>query len=156
MKLAEALILRADCQKRIAQLQQRLLRSAKVQEGEQPAENPETLLSELDAAIAQLRTLIQQINQTNARTVFQNATLSDALAERETLQMQRNVYSNLVDAASIRQERYTRSEVKFFSTVAIAQIQNQVDRLSRNYRELDAQIQALNWQTDLIEVSRET
>jgi hypothetical protein len=156
MKLAEALILRADCQKRIAQLQQRLLRSAKVQEGEQPAENPDTLLSELDAAIAQLRALIQQINQTNARTAFQNGTLSDALAERETLQMQRNVYSNLVDAASIRQERYTRSEVKFLSTVAIAQIQSQVDRLSRGYRELDSQIQALNWQTDLIEVSRET
>jgi len=90
MKLAEALILRADCQKRIAQLQQRLLRSAKVQEGEQPAENPEALLSELDAAIAQLKNLIQQINQTNARTAFQNGTLSDALAERETLQMQRN------------------------------------------------------------------
>lgn len=156
MKLAEALILRADCQKRIAQLQQRLLRSAKVQEGEQPAENPEALLSELDAAIAQLRTLIQQINQTNARTAFHNGSLSDALAERETLQMQRNVYSNLVDAASIRQERYTRSEVKFLSTVAIAQIQSQVDRLSRDYRELDSHIQALNWQTDLIEVSRET
>jgi len=156
MKLAEALILRGDCQKRITQLQQRLLRSAKVQEGEQPAENPETLLSELNAAIAQLKTLIQQINQTNARTAFQNGTLSDALAERETLQMQRNVYSNLVDAASIRQERYTRSEVKFLSTVAIAQIQSQVDRFSRDYRELDSQIQALNWQTDLIEVGRET
>ena len=156
MKLAEALILRADCQKRIAQLQQRLLRSAKVQEGEQPAENPETLLSELDSAIAQLRTLIQQINQTNARTDFRGGSLSDALAERETLQMQRNAYSNLIDAASIRQERYTRSEVKFLSTVAIAQIQSQVDRLSRNYREIDSQIQALNWQTDLIEVSRET
>ena len=156
MKLAEALILRADCQKRIAQLQQRLLRSAKVQEGEQPAENPEALLTELDAAIAQLRILIQQINQTNARTAFHNGSLSDALAERETLQMQRNVYSNLVDAASIRQERYTRSEVKFLSTVAIAQIQSQVDRLSRDYRELDSQIQALNWQTDLIEVGRET
>jgi hypothetical protein len=156
MKLAEALILRADCQKRIAQLQQRLLRSAKVQEGEQPAENPEALLSELDAAIAQLKTLIQQINQTNARTAFQNGTLSDALAEKETLQMQRNVYINLVDAASIRQERYTRSEVKFLSTVAIAQIQSQVDRFSRDYRELDSQIQALNWQTDLIEVGRET
>ncbi len=152
MKLAEALILRADCQKRIAQLQQRLLRSAKVQEGEQPAENPETLLTELDAAIAQLRTLIQEINQSNARTVFQNGTLSDALAERESLQMKRNIYSSLVDAASIRQERYTRSEVKFYSTVAIAQIQSQVDTLSRNYRELDAQIQALNWQTDLIEM----
>lgn len=33
MKLAEALIKRADCQKRIEQLRQRLMRSAKVQEG---------------------------------------------------------------------------------------------------------------------------
>lgn len=44
MKLAEVLILRADCQKRIDQLRQRLLRSAKVQEGEQPPENPQQLL----------------------------------------------------------------------------------------------------------------
>ena len=36
MKLAEALILRADCQKRIAQLKGRLLVNAKVQEGDAP------------------------------------------------------------------------------------------------------------------------
>ena len=34
MKLAEALMLRADCQKRIAQLKARLLTNAKVQEGD--------------------------------------------------------------------------------------------------------------------------
>lgn len=38
MKLAEALILRADYQKRLAQLQQHLIRSARVQEGEQIAD----------------------------------------------------------------------------------------------------------------------
>ncbi len=151
MKLAEALILRADCQKRIVQLQQRLLRNAKVQEGEQAAEDPEVLLTELNSAIAQLTTLMQQINRTNAQSPFRNGRISDALAERETLQMKRNIYSALVDAASIRQERYTRSEVRFMSTIAIAQIQNQVDALSRDYRELDAQIQALNWQVDLLE-----
>lgn len=32
MKIAEALILRADCQKKIAQLRQRLSRSARVQD----------------------------------------------------------------------------------------------------------------------------
>jgi hypothetical protein len=32
MKLAEALILRADCQKRIAQLESRLISNARVQE----------------------------------------------------------------------------------------------------------------------------
>jgi len=47
MKLAEALMLRADIQKRIDQLKQRLLRNVKVQEGDRPAENPEALLSEL-------------------------------------------------------------------------------------------------------------
>ena len=43
MKLAEALILRADCQKRIAQLKSRLLTNAKVQEGDKPAEAPQEL-----------------------------------------------------------------------------------------------------------------
>lgn len=151
MKLAEALILRADSQKRIEQVRQRLLRSAKVQEGEQPAENPQQLMTELESAIAELTTLIKQINKTNAVTQFQAGTLSDALAERDTLLLKRNAYSNLIDAASIRQERYSRSEVRFVSTVEIAAVQRQVDDFSRSYRELDSQIQALNWQTDLIE-----
>jgi len=57
MKLAEALILRADCQKRIEQLRQRLLRNVKVQEGDKPAEEPMELIQvskehrELDAKI---------------------------------------------------------------------------------------------------------
>ena len=40
MKLAEALILRADCQRHIEQLKQRLLRNVKVQEGDKPSEDP--------------------------------------------------------------------------------------------------------------------
>ena len=39
MKLAEALILRADMQKRIQQLRERLNRSARVQEGDTTPEN---------------------------------------------------------------------------------------------------------------------
>ena len=49
MKLAEALILRADIQKRIEQLKSRLADNAKVQEGEKPSEEPKALLAELDA-----------------------------------------------------------------------------------------------------------
>ena len=47
MKLAEALNQRADLQKRIAQLRERLSNNVKVQEGDQPAENPEDLFKEL-------------------------------------------------------------------------------------------------------------
>ena len=43
MKLAEALNLRADLQKRIAQLKERLANNVKVQEGDSPAEDPKAL-----------------------------------------------------------------------------------------------------------------
>ena len=60
MRLAEALILRADSQKRIEQLRERLTRSAKVQEGEQPPENPEDLIRDLERASNALLDLIRK------------------------------------------------------------------------------------------------
>ena len=128
MKLAEALIQRADCQKKIAQLRQRLSRSAKVQEGEQPPENSQELLVELEDAIATLTTLIQRINRTNSNTEFNNGTLSDALAQRDTVMTKRSALENLIQEASITQNRYSRSEVRFVSTVDIADLQRQIDR----------------------------
>ncbi|CAD5929764.1 hypothetical protein PCC9214_01204 [Planktothrix tepida] len=125
MKLAEALILRGDSQKKIAQLRQRLSLIAKVQEGEQPAENPEDLLAELELITTELVTLIKQINRTNSTTPFQEGTLADALAERDILMLKRSSYENLVQEAAIRQDRYSRSEVRFISTIDIAAIQRQ-------------------------------
>jgi hypothetical protein len=151
MKLAEALILRADYQKRIAQLQYRLIRSARVQEGEEPPEAPQALLTELGTLTAGLTRLIQQINRTNSATNFRDSLLSDALAERDVLRLQRGVYDSLINAASTHQDRYMRSELRVISTVDVAELQQYIDRLSRDYRELDAQIQAMNWATDLIE-----
>jgi hypothetical protein len=151
VKLAEALILRADCQKRMMQLQQRLIRSAKVQEGEQPPENPQELMRELEAVATELMDLIQRINRTNSITEIERKTLSDALAERDVLKQKWNSYNGLINTASIRQDRYSRSEVKFISTVDIAEIQRIIDNLARDYRELDSKIQGMNWQTELIE-----
>jgi cell division protein FtsB len=152
MKLAEALILRADAQKRIQQLRERLNRSAKVQEGEQPPEDPQELLAELDRLAAELTVLVKQINRTNSATPFDSdITLTDALAERDALALRRSVLTGVIQMAAVQQNRYSRSEVKYFSTVSIADLQRQVDGLSRQYRELDARIQQLNWQVDLIE-----
>jgi hypothetical protein len=151
MKLAEALLLRADCQKRIAQLEQRFIRSARVQEGEQPAENPHSLMAELETATAELTGLIQRINRTNTAIEFDGKTLADALAERDVLQTKRKVYSTLMNAAAISQDRYMRTELRYVSTVNVAELQALIDRLARDYRELDARIQATNWLTDLNE-----
>ena len=149
MKLAEALILRADCQKKIAQLRQRLSRCVKVQEGEQPPENPQSLLSELEGAISELTTLIQRINRTNSNTALNDGTLSDALARRDTLGLKRGAIDGVIQNAAIVSNRYSQSEVKFVSTVDIAALQRQLDGTSQEHRLLDAQIQALNWEVDL-------
>lgn len=61
MKLAEALNIRADLNKKILQLKERLLRNAKVQDGEEPSENPETLLLELNSNLLELETFIKKL-----------------------------------------------------------------------------------------------
>ena len=150
MKLAEALILRADIQKRIEQLRHRLMNNAKVQEGDAPAEKPEALLKELEAATAELEKLIKRIHKTNSATEFEKGrTLTDALAERDVLLLRKGVYSGLVTAATVTQQLYSRSEIKFVATVNVGRTQKQADALAKQYRELDAKIQEFNWKTDL-------
>lgn len=152
MKLAEALVLRADVQKRIAQLRERLRQSALVQEGEQPPENPEQLLIELDQLLNQLGDLIIRINRTNIQTHFsEDEILTDALARRDVLSMRYSVIGGLADTAANRIERYGRSEIRKIATVDVASLRRQLDGIARQRRELDTAIQAMNWATDLTE-----
>jgi hypothetical protein len=152
MKLAEALILRADYQKRIEQLKQRLLRNAKIQEDDAPAENPNNLIEEMERISTELVRLIQRINATNAATKLGgDQTISDSIALRDVLRLKQALYRDLAQAATVTQDRYTKSEVKFKSTVNVAEIQRQADDLARAYRDLDAKIQEANWLTELRE-----
>jgi len=74
-----------------------------------------------------------------------------ALAERDILSLRRTAYADLAQAASVRQDRYSKSEVKFISTVDVAALQKKADDLAKQYRELDARIQEANWQVELLE-----
>ena len=152
MKLGEALINRADAQKRLPQIRERLARSATVQQDEQPPEKPEALLQELEQTLDTLKTLIQQINKTNSFTTLSTGqTLADALAERDAIALKRTILSEFLKAAATIQPRFMRSEIKFYSTVDVEKMQKQVDDLAKQYRELDSQIQAANWLTELLE-----
>ncbi|MBU7006182.1 DIP1984 family protein [Phosphitispora fastidiosa] len=152
MKLAEALILRADLQKRVEQIKSRLISYAKVQEGEIPAENPQDLLDELEKVRQQLTELIKRINRTNGTVKFNDTdTISDILTEREQIWNKRMILSHLTEAAMIKHDRYSRSELRYLSTVNVKDLQKQVDELSRQYRELDTRIQEKNWTIDLMQ-----
>jgi Family of unknown function (DUF6847) len=151
MKLAEALALRADLQKRLEQLKQRLVKNARIQEGDAPEEDPAELQTDLERSARELTLLVQPINRTNATTRFDAGTLADALAERDVLKIRYNAYRDLATAASTSQGRTTRSEVKFVSTVSVASIQRKADDLAKEYRELDTRIQETDWLTTLLE-----
>ena len=57
MKLAEALQERADINSRLAELYPRLSNNAIVQEGEKPAEDPQSLIDEIESCTARLAEL---------------------------------------------------------------------------------------------------
>ena len=152
MKLAEALVLRADVQKRIEQMRERLRQSALVQEGEQPPEDPKELLAELDQLLNQLRELVASINRTNFQTMLsEEKSLTEALAQRDVLSLRYSIIKGLADTASTRIERYGRAELRKLSTVDVASLRRQLDEIARERRELDMAIQATNWTTDLSE-----
>jgi hypothetical protein len=149
MKLAEALNQRADLQKRIAQLRERLSNNVKVQEGDQPAENPEDLFKELDCCLKDLESLIVRINRTNQETVWEGKTLTEMIAGKDTLSLHLSVLRSVLDSANVRSDRYSRNEIKFVRTVDVNVLQKQVDDLSRDLRELDSKLQQANWMTEL-------
>jgi len=156
MKLAEALIERADLQKRAAQLQQRIQLNARSQEGEPPSEDPVALLTELDGVFDRLDDLIPQIHRSNAAARLDSQlgsqrTLTDALAHREVLDLRLAAQRSATEAASTSQLRSTRSELRWVSHLPVRELQARTDRLARERRELEAEIQQANWQHDLLE-----
>ena len=151
MKLAEALSIRKDLQKRIAQLQQRLQNNVKVQEGDEPSEQPDELMKELDSCLVQLEGLIWRINATNMQTVnAQGVTLTRLMAERDVLTMRINALRGVFEKASASQDRYSRSEIKMLTVVDVKQLGKQIDDLSARLRTLDIEIQSLNFATELL------
>ena len=92
----------------------------------------------------------QASSSNSVATIAGRGTISDALAERDVLALQRTAYADLAQMGAITQGRITRSEVKYVSTINVAEIQKRADELAKNYRDLDARIQELNWQTELV------
>ena len=150
MKLAEALQERADLDRRIQQLQQRLENNAMVQEGEPPAEDPAELLAELDGCVGALEQIVARINLTNCRTAVEGKSLTQLLARRDALKLKLSAYRSLAQSASRLGHRGMRSEIKWLSTVNVRELQKRVDQLAKELRALDNAIQAANWATELI------
>ena len=150
MKLAEALQERADLNRKIDELRERLSNNVLVQEGEATMEDPNELIAQLDAAVARLEELMARINKTNSATVDGGASVTELIARRDALRLQSRVYRDAISQASQTARRARGTEIRVLSAVDVRALQKKADALAQELRQTDNRIQALNWSTELL------
>ena len=152
MKLAEALLIRSDMQKKLAQLKGRIRSNVKVQEGDTPSEDPNTLMIDASQIISELSTLIERIHRTNAiAKTDKGQSMLTLLVERDTLELRHKLLIDAIEAAQGETERYSPREIKWNIIVSVAGLQKQADDIAMKLRKINMVIQANNWQIDLVE-----
>ncbi len=150
MKLAEALSIRKDLQKRIQQLEQRIKSNVKVQEGDEPLEDPNELMKELHSCLIQLEELIARINLTNIKTKnAEGLTITQLIAKKDTLTTRIGILRNIYSEATNIVNRYSSSELRIECVIDAKQLSKQIDDYSSSLRKLDIEIQSLNFLTEL-------
>jgi hypothetical protein len=157
--VGEALNRRADLQKRVAQLQDRLSACVLAQEGEDPPESPDELLEELDRRCDELQELIAKINHTNASArLATGETVTEGIARRDVIALRQGALRSAIKAATgssfgsgLGLTRYSRSEIRMVRQVKVAELQSRLDTLAQERRELDNRLQEHNWQATLME-----
>lgn len=150
MKLAEALLLRGDVQKKLASLRERISRNVLLQEGNAPHEDPNALLQEAMMAIAELEALVVTINVANlGNRLPDGRSLTAAIAFRDSLMQRHAVLQSAIGATQKEPDRYSVREIKWVAAVDVGILQKQSDELSRQIREINVRIQESNW---LIEI----
>lgn len=149
MKLAEALSIRADLQRRINQLRTRLKDSSKVQEGDIPAEQLTDLFQELDACLVQWEDMVFRINQTNIKTLYEGKSITRMIARKDRLAQRVAINQELLKHV-METERYGRNEIRYVRQVDVTALRKETDCFAKELRELDLKLQELNWAVDLL------
>lgn len=146
MRISEALMERAEVQKRINSLQERLTNVALVQEGDAPVESPEALLDELERAYEEFERIVALINHANLTAVDENgASLTALLAKRDALKKRVIYLETLATTATPKRERYNTERFKFVPSISVPQIRKKLDSAAQELRELERVIQEMNW-----------
>lgn len=150
MKLAEALLLRADIKKKIASLRERVANNAVVQQGDKTKEDPVKLMSEAVGAMDELESLVLKINSANqTHKLADGRTLAQLIARRDTLVQQHSLLQLAVASGKKEPERYSLKEIKWITTIDVAKLQKQSEDLSKKIRELNGKIQETNWLVEI-------
>ncbi|MBU1117317.1 MAG: DIP1984 family protein [Bacteroidetes bacterium] len=150
MKIAEALLLRADIQKKLESFRERITKNVLIQEGEQPSEDPQKMLEEVNSVSEDLRSLVFKINKANlnGKTKF-GRSLTEAISERDILTTKHSIVKSAANSATKPPERYGVKEIRWVKTVNVMQLQDDMEKLAKKIREVNSEIQEANWQIEV-------
>jgi len=150
MKLASAIEEKSDLGKKITDLSNRIIASGRVQEGDEPLEECSTLLIELDEVYTRLEELTRSITKTNQLAKFNDeySCLADALSARNIYAKKISVLTTILNGCA-PQSRFSRTEIKFVNKLDTVTLRKEIEKLTKQKRELNTAIQEFNWIVDV-------
>jgi len=151
MKLAEALILRSDMQKKLARSKERMQNNVLIQEGDEAAENVNDLMKDFISITNEMSKVIKRINKTNIETeVCNGITIAEMIVDRDMQGKKFSMFNDMASKATVESNRWGRNEIKFVSTVNVSDLRKKADAAAQKFREIDTAIQSKNWTTELM------
>ena len=152
MKLADSLMIRSDMNKKITSLIMRVKGNCRVQDGEEPGEDPQKLMVEAFRIMQELEQVVMRINRSNVVVKLANGkTMMEAIAERDRLTSQHHLLKEAAAACRVDTNYYSNSEIKWKVLLRVDSLEKQADDLSKKIRELNSAIQEANWNNELLE-----
>jgi len=154
MKLAEALIERANLQRQNRGIVRHIDENVRLPEDEEPTGSVENLIKQYEANMLRLAELVRRINKTNCLTEMNGGTITDAIARRDCLNSQIKAYNDIYETVTSHEQhgRYGSSEirVKYVRHLDSKKLEDRIDHLSQEFRLLDTALQGMNWTVELL------
>jgi len=152
MKLAEALLLRADIKQRLIGLRERIGSNCTVQEGDEPNENPQEMIEEFFRILQEQESLTVRVHKTNlSATADDGRSIENMIALRDKLVAEHSLIKHVTTSCTTSSYSYSQREVKWKSVLKVPGLQKQADDLSKKIRDLNIKLQETNWRVDLVD-----
>ena len=150
MKPGEALLKRDEYIKRQDDIKKRIKSNVVLRDDNENNENPNDLIKEYIDINNELSDLIIKIeNKEHEIKLDIGISISEAVNIRDKLYRELEIYKTVLKELNSKEYRNAKNEIKMKVLVNVKDIQNEADKISKAYSDIDVMIQAANWNADL-------
>jgi len=149
MKLGEALLLKAELEKKSKDLLERVIRNARVEEGAEPAELPAELLNQFEGVEMELCTLNSRIRHANQTVMVNGSTIAHMLNQRRCLEKISQEYNSAAGESYKDFRRLKMTEIREETVLDVALLRKSASKFAKERRLLNLRIQNANWAVDI-------